>query len=73
MVDVVACHAGDRGLNPGGPGPDSANGRPFASGVGCRGFNTWPRHTKGVKMVPVATLLGAQHYLASTGSPLTLY
>ena len=24
-----------------------------------------------LKMVPVATLLGAQHYKASTGSPLT--
>ena len=26
---------------------------------------------KAFKMVPVATLLGAQHYKASTGSPLT--
>ena len=34
---------------------------------GCR-FDIWPRHTKDViKMVPVATLLGAQHYKASTG------
>ena len=34
---------------------------------GCR-IDTWPRHTKDViKMVPVATLLGAQHYKASTG------
>ena len=35
--------------------------------------DTWPHHTKGIKMVPVATLLGAQHYKASTGSPLTHY
>ena len=34
---------------------------------GCR-IDTWPCHTKDViKMVPVATLLGAQHYKASTG------
>ena len=26
---------------------------------------------KALQMVPVATLLGAQHYMASTGSPLT--
>ena len=28
---------------------------------------------KALKMVPVATLLGAQHYKVSTGSPLTHY
>ena len=28
---------------------------------------------KALIMVPVATLLGAQHYKASTGSPLTHY
>ena len=28
---------------------------------------------KALKMVPVATLLGTQHYKASTGSPLTHY
>ena len=28
---------------------------------------------KSLKIVPVATLLGAQHYKASTGSPLTYY
>ena len=28
---------------------------------------------KALKIVPVATLLGAQHYKASTGSPLTHY
>ena len=28
---------------------------------------------KALKMVPVATLLGAHHYMASTGSPLTHY
>ena len=34
---------------------------------GCRIY-TWPRHTKDViKMVPVAALLGAQHYKTSTG------
>ena len=36
-------------------------------GSGGRGFESRPRHTKGVKMVPMATLLGAQHYKASTG------
>ena len=54
-------------------GPDSANGRASASGAEGRGFDPGPRHTKGVKMVPVATLLGAQHYKASTGSSLTHY
>ena len=55
-------------------GHDSANGRASASGAGGRGFDPGPRHTKGVKnMVPVATLLGAQHYKASTGSSLTHY
>ena len=56
-----------------GTGPDGANGRASASGAGGRGFESRPRHTKGVKMVPVATLLGAQHYKAITGSPLTHY
>ena len=46
------------------------SGRASASGSGGRGFEPRPRHTKGVKMVPVATLLGAQHYKASTGSLL---
>ena len=45
-------------------GPDSANGRVSASGAGGRGFDPGPHHTKGVKVVPVATLLGAQHYKA---------
>ena len=50
---------------------DSSSGRASASCEvgqdGCR-IDTWPRHTKDViKMVPVATLLGAQHYKASTG------
>ena len=31
------------------PGPNSANGRVSASGTGGCGFDTWPRHTKGVK------------------------
>ena len=30
-------------------GPDSANGRVSASGVGGRGFDPGPRHTKGIK------------------------
>ena len=51
-------------------GSDSSSGRASASGA-RRGFDTWRRHTKGVKMVPVATLLGSRHYEANTGSPLT--
>ena len=43
------------------------SGRASASGSGGRGFESRPCHTKGVKMVPVATFLGAQHYKASTG------
>ena len=31
------------------------------------GFKSRPCHIKGVKMVPVATLLGAQHYKANSG------
>ena len=50
---------------------NSSSGRASAScAVGQDGWriDTWPRHTKDViKMVPVATLLGAQHYKASTG------
>ena len=50
---------------------DSSSGRASALCAvgqdGCR-IDTWPRHTKDViKMVPVATLLGTQHYKASTG------
>ena len=30
-------------------GPDSSSGRASASGAGGRRFETWPRHTKGVK------------------------
>ena len=48
-------------------GPDSSSGRASASGAGGRAFYSRPSQTKGVKMVPVATLLGAQHYKASTG------
>ena len=33
------------------------SGRASASGAGGRGFDSRPRHTKGVKIVPVATLL----------------
>ena len=44
----------------------SGSGGGGGGGGGC-GFNTQPRHTKDVKMVPVATLLGAKHYKASTG------
>ena len=43
------------------------SGRASASGSGGRGFESRPRHTKGVKMVPVATFLGAQYNKASTG------
>ena len=50
---------------------ESSSGRASAScAVGQDGcmIDTWPRHTKDViKMVPVATLLGAQYYKASTG------
>ena len=46
---------------------DSVIVRASASGAGCRGFDPGPDHTKDFKMVPVATLLGAQHYKASTG------
>ena len=48
-------------------GPDSSSGRASTSGAGGRGFDTRPHHNKGVKMVSVATLLGAQHYKAITG------
>ena len=30
-------------------GPNIANGRASASGAGGRGFDTRPRHTKGIK------------------------
>ena len=43
------------------------SGRASASGSGGHGFEPRPCHTKGVKMVPVATFVGAQHYKASTG------
>ena len=52
-------------------GPDSANGRASASGAGVVGSIPGRAIPKALKMVPVATLLGAQHYKASTGSPLT--
>ena len=42
-------------------GPDSVMVRASASGAGDRGFNNGPRQSNDVKMVPVATLLGAQH------------
>ena len=42
-------------------GPDSVMVRASASGAGDRGFDPRPRHTKDVKMVPVTTLLCAQH------------
>ena len=41
--------------------------RASASGAGGRGFDPGPDHTKDFKMVPVATLLDAQHNKASTG------
>ena len=36
------------------------------SGAGGRGFDPGPHHTKGVKMIPLATLLGAQFYKVNT-------
>ena len=39
-----------------------------ALGVGGCGFDPGPRKTKDIEMVPLATLLGAQHFKASTGS-----
>ena len=54
-------------------GPNSANGRASASGARARGFDPGRAIPKALKMVPVATLLGAQHYKASTGSSLTHY
>ena len=45
-------------------GPDSIMVRASASEAGGRGFDPGPRQTKDVKMVPVATLLCAQHYTA---------
>ena len=35
------------------------SGRASTSGAGGCGFGSLPRHTKGVKKVPVSTLLGA--------------
>ena len=59
-------------------GPDTVMVRASASGAGGCGFDPGPRHTKDrltLKMVSVATLLGAHHYKASTGfsSPLKMY
>ena len=54
-------------------GPDGTNDRASASGAGGRGSNPGCAIPKALKMVPVASLLGAQHYEASTGSPLTHY
>ena len=39
----------------------------YPPGSGGRRFESRPHKTKGVKMVPAATMLGAQHYKASTG------
>ena len=48
-------------------GPDSVMVRASASGTGGRGFDPGPHYTKDAKMVPVATLLGAQHsHMANT-------
>ena len=49
-------------------GPDSSSGRASASGAGDRRCSKPGRAIpKALKMVPVATLLGAQHCKASTG------
>ena len=61
------------GPNNGNTGPDSANGRASASGAGGVGSIPGRAIPKALIMVPVATLLGAQHYKASTGSSLTHY
>ena len=42
-------------------------GRASASGAGGRGFESRPRHNNGVNMVPVVTMLGAQHYKEALG------
>ena len=42
-------------------GPDSIMVRAFASEAGCAGSNPGRIIPKMLKMVPVATLLGAQH------------
>ena len=44
-----------------GPGPDSVMVRAFASEAGGAGSNPGRVIPKTLKMVPVATLLGAQH------------
>ena len=44
----------EQGIN-----PTSVLVRTSASGAGGRGFDHGPDHTKDLKMVPVATLLGA--------------
>ena len=54
-------------------GPDSANGRASTSEWEVVGSIPGRAIPKSLKMVPVATLLGAQHYKASTGSSLTHY
>ena len=48
-------------------GPDSVMVRAFASEAGGAGSNPGRVIPKTLKMVPVATLLGAQIYKASTG------
>ena len=45
----------------------AVGGGAFASGTGPRRFESQPQHSNGVTMVPVATLLGAQHYKTRTG------
>ena len=58
------------------PDPDRVMVRASASGAGSRWFDPGPGHTEDFKNgSPVATLLGAQHYKASTGfsSPKTKY
>ena len=54
-------------------GLDSVMVRASASGTGGRGFDPGPHYTKDAKMVPVATLLGAQHsHMANTSFSITL-
>ena len=55
------------------PNPVSAMVRVSPSAAGGRGFYPRPGRTKDLKMVPVATLLGAKQYKASTGKYLSCW
>ena len=55
-----------------GTGPISVIVRASPSRVGGCGFDPRPDHTKDT-MVPVATLLGTQHYKANAGQCLSVH